>query len=116
MLALALVACSFGSSATSQGNLEVRITDHREVIEDFNTLDVTISGLAIHPAGATRDQEWQALQPLERQIDLARIGYIAVNPAQPDEMVFATFGRDIYLSQDDGQSWKQIARAGKGQS
>lgn len=44
------------------------------------------------------------------------IGYIAVNPAQPDEMVFATLGRDIYLSQGGGQSWKQIAQAGKGRS
>ena len=42
------------------------------------------------------------------------IGYIAVNPAQPDEIAFATFGRDIYLSIDGGQSWQPIAQNGKG--
>ena len=42
------------------------------------------------------------------------IGYIAVNPAQPDEIAFATFGRDIYLSIDGRQSWQPIAQNGKG--
>lgn len=44
----------------------------------------------------------------------APIGYIAVNPVRPDEMVFGTFGKDIYLSKDGGQSWEQIVQAGKG--
>ena len=42
------------------------------------------------------------------------IGYIAINPIQPGEMAFATFGRDIYLSIDGGQSWQPIAQDGKG--
>ncbi len=42
------------------------------------------------------------------------IGYIAVNPVRSDEIAFATFGRDIYLSQDGGQSWQQITQSGTG--
>jgi photosystem II stability/assembly factor-like uncharacterized protein len=42
------------------------------------------------------------------------IGYIAVNPAHNDEIALATFGRDIFLSPDGGQTWLQIAEDGKG--
>ncbi len=44
------------------------------------------------------------------------IGYIAINPVQSDEIAFATFGGNIYLSQDGGQSWQQIAEAGTGRN
>lgn len=44
------------------------------------------------------------------------IAHIAINPAQPTEMVLATFQRHMYRSVDAGQSWVQIVRAGKGQS
>jgi hypothetical protein len=40
------------------------------------------------------------------------VSYIAMNPAQPDTLVFATFNRDLYLSEDGGESWQQIAQAG----
>jgi hypothetical protein len=40
------------------------------------------------------------------------IGYIAVNPVRADEIALATFGKDIYLSPDRGQSWTQIADDG----
>jgi hypothetical protein len=43
------------------------------------------------------------------------IGYIADNPVS-DQIVFATFERDIYLSQDKGQSWAVIAEQGLGGS
>ncbi|MBZ0294898.1 MAG: glycosyl hydrolase [Anaerolineae bacterium] len=39
------------------------------------------------------------------------VGYIAVNPAS-DQIAFATFARDIYLSEDKGQSWEAIAEQG----
>lgn len=44
------------------------------------------------------------------------ISYIAVNPAQPQERAIATFNRNIYRSQDGGQTWQQIARDGVGLS
>jgi hypothetical protein len=43
------------------------------------------------------------------------IGYLAVNPVQADEIALSTFNKDIYLSQDGGKSWIQIAENGKGQ-
>lgn len=39
------------------------------------------------------------------------IGYIA---AVQDKLAFATFSRDIYISEDQGDSWQQIAHQGKG--
>jgi photosystem II stability/assembly factor-like uncharacterized protein len=43
------------------------------------------------------------------------IGYIADNPVS-DQIVFATFEKDIYLSQDKGLSWAVIAEQGLGGS
>jgi WD40 repeat protein len=42
------------------------------------------------------------------------IGYIAVNPASPNQIAFATFARDVHVSRDSGKSWQQIADDGKG--
>ena len=42
------------------------------------------------------------------------ISHIAVSPVRDEEIAIATFGRNIYLSNNGGQSWKQIARDGKG--
>jgi hypothetical protein len=39
---------------------------------------------------------------------------IAINPVRPTEIAVATFERNMYLSQDGGQSWSQIARSGLG--
>lgn len=41
------------------------------------------------------------------------IAYIAANPVN-DQLAFGTLGKDIYLSPDQGQSWRQIARQGEG--
>jgi len=38
----------------------------------------------------------------------------AVNPANSQEMVFGTTGKNMYHSADNGLTWKQIATAGKG--
>lgn len=67
-----LLACSPTRPAAAQSTLEVRIKDHREAIEDFRALHVTIPGLAIHHAGAARDRGWLELQPIESRIDLTR--------------------------------------------
>jgi predicted DsbA family dithiol-disulfide isomerase len=44
------------------------------------------------------------------------IARIAISPAKIDEVAFATFLGDLYLSRDGGQTWQQILRAGKGKS
>lgn len=41
---------------------------------------------------------------------------LAVNPVAATEIAVATQARDIYRSQDGGQTWVQIARAGQGLS
>jgi|SRR5688572_4182201 len=40
------------------------------------------------------------------------IAYIAQNPDRRSEYAIATFKRDVYLSKDRGESWRQIAAAG----
>ena len=42
------------------------------------------------------------------------VAYIAQNPARRLEYAIATFKRDVYVSKDGGESWRQIAQAGKG--
>lgn len=41
------------------------------------------------------------------------VGYIAINPVSV-QIAFATFNKDIYLSQNNGQSWEAIAEQGLG--
>ncbi|HYN89876.1 MAG TPA: hypothetical protein VER55_15185 [Ardenticatenaceae bacterium] len=60
-------------------------------------------------------QEAQAL-PTPALSAATPIMYIAVNPVQPDQIAIGTVGRDIYVSDDGGNSWKQIAREGRGES
>jgi hypothetical protein len=43
------------------------------------------------------------------------IGYIAVNPIEPEQIALATYNRDIYFSSDSGRTWQQIATDGKAQ-
>jgi hypothetical protein len=40
--------------------------------------------------------------------------YFAQNPTDAKEWVFATYNRDMHISMDAGQEWKQIAVQGKG--
>lgn len=42
------------------------------------------------------------------------VAYIAQNPVRRDEMAIATFNRSVFVSQDQGRTWKQIAKEGGG--
>ncbi|MEA3321483.1 MAG: sialidase [Bacillota bacterium] len=42
------------------------------------------------------------------------IGYIAVNPHHENQIVFTTFEKDIFLSEDFGANWIQLAEEGTG--
>ncbi len=44
------------------------------------------------------------------------VQYLAQNPTKQDEIVFATYKRQVYISSDYGKSWKQIAKEGKSTS
>ncbi len=51
------------------------------------------------------------LPPLSRDA----VSYIAQNPVKRGEFAIATFQRNIYLSEDRGKSWRQIADRGRTQ-
>lgn len=68
-----------GARATATGVLEVRIHDHREAIEDFRSLVVTIPTVGIHPAGRPRTGGWLSLPTDNVQVDLTR--HTAERPA-----------------------------------
>jgi hypothetical protein len=42
------------------------------------------------------------------------ISYIAVNPKEEQEIVFATYKNNMFISNDNGQSWNQIVTDGQG--
>lgn len=41
------------------------------------------------------------------------VSYLAQNPAKQREWAIATFKRNVYLTADEGKSWKQIAKEGQ---
>lgn len=41
------------------------------------------------------------------------VAYLAQSPANAKEWAMATINRDVYLSQDEGKTWKTIAQAGQ---
>lgn len=41
------------------------------------------------------------------------VAYLAQNPVNAREWAMATIKRDVYLSQDEGKTWKAIAQAGQ---
>lgn len=43
------------------------------------------------------------------------MAYVAQNPADKREYAIATFERSVFVSKDQGKSWKQIADRGKTQ-
>ncbi|AQQ53240.1 F510_1955 family glycosylhydrolase [Planococcus lenghuensis] len=56
----------------------------------------------------------QAILPIPELAGQNAIGYIAVNPQDEQMITFATFEKDVYLSEDSGDSWNQIADKGAG--
>ena len=49
------------------------------------------------------------LPPLQQDA----VAYIAQNPRRKLEYAIATFKRDVYVSKDGGESWRQVASAGQ---
>lgn len=47
------------------------------------------------------------------QLGRDAVAYIAQNPARPDEIAIATFERSVFVSQDRGRTWKEIAARGQ---
>lgn len=42
------------------------------------------------------------------------IGYIAINPMNEKQFVFTTFEKDMYMTEDSGGNWSQLADKGEG--
>lgn len=59
-------------SSSTPGILEVRITDHREAIGDFEILNLTIASVGIHAAHLPGDQGWLDLEVSQQLLDLTR--------------------------------------------
>ena len=72
-----LLACqalpASSENAVPEGILEIRISDHRQAIGDFECLDVTIERLSVHPASSERAAGWLDFAPDTPVIDLTQV-------------------------------------------
>lgn len=73
LLVLSPLLVSCASGADSPGRIEVRITDHREAIGDFDRLDIIIEGIGVHPASAARTEGWMDFEPDTAVVDLTQV-------------------------------------------
>ena len=60
------------SGEEESGEVVVLITDHREAIDDFTALVVTVAGARLHRRGAGNDAGWLAVAVDPQEIDLTR--------------------------------------------
>lgn len=71
---VALIACvSSTDLSASPGMLEIQISDHREAIDDFERLDITIKSVGLHPASVPRTEGWSEFEPDTAVVDLTRV-------------------------------------------
>ena len=72
-----LLACqalpASSDNAVTEGALEIRISDHRQAIGDFERLDVTIERVGVHPASSERAAGWLDFAPDTAVIDLTQV-------------------------------------------
>lgn len=68
---LLVVACR-PSSTPDTGTLEVRVSDHRVAIGDFESLDVTLTSIGVHPVGQPRTEGWLTFAPQTTVLDLTQ--------------------------------------------
>ncbi len=55
------------------GVLEVQISDHREAIDDFERLDITVTSIGLHLAKAPRAEGWLEFEPDMAVVDLTQV-------------------------------------------
>ena len=65
-------ASASGAGEEESGEVVVQITDHREAIDDFSSLVLTIEGARLHLRGARTDEGWQSIMVDPAEIDLTR--------------------------------------------
>ncbi len=75
LIFISFVGSGCGTASISSPNLvnlEVRVWDHREAIDDFSELWLTFSSLGIHPTGQPRTEGWTTLEPMAQSLDLTQ--------------------------------------------
>jgi photosystem II stability/assembly factor-like uncharacterized protein len=80
--------------------------DGRHILFSSYLGQATLNRIGLAPGGSP-----QAL-PMPALKDDA-VAYIAHNPVRPAEIAIASFKRNVYLSQDEGRTWKPIAHNGE---
>ncbi len=104
--------------STDSGDSFRAITKGAQALAAFFDLDgeqLWLSSYAGAPALArvnlkTGAKNAVTLPPLTRDA----VAYIAQNPVSRSEYAIATFERSVYVTQDSGRTWRQIARNGTG--
>ena len=78
-VAAALLWCAAAATAgggaeadASAGAVVVLITDHREAIDDFSSLVVTLNGARLHRRGRLPEEGWVVLETARGEVDLTR--------------------------------------------
>lgn len=66
------LASASGAGDEESGEVVVLITDHREAIDDFSSLVLTVEGARLHLRGARSDEGWRAIMVEPVGIDLTR--------------------------------------------
>jgi len=74
LLLLAVWASPCLAAQRDQGTFEVRIKDHREAIDDFSRLLLTIDGVAISPKAGLKfwQTSWKEFSPSPASLDLTK--------------------------------------------
>ena len=74
LLLLVLWVAPVVAGQSEQGTFEVRIKDHREAIDDFSRLLLTIDRVAISPKPGLRfwQTSWKELSPSQASVDLTK--------------------------------------------
>ncbi len=53
--------------------LEIQISDHREAIDDFQRLDITVTSIGLHLAKEPREEGWLEFEPDMAVVDLTQV-------------------------------------------
>ncbi len=72
LISLGAFSVAHGEGDDLPGTLEVRLTDHREAIEDFEKVVIRVEGVRLHPAGLPRRKGWITF-PAELSTDLRKL-------------------------------------------
>ena len=68
----AAIAAASGGDEVQEGEVVVLITDHREAIDDFASLVVTVTGARLHQRGRVPEQGWTVIEAPRQEVDLTR--------------------------------------------